>query len=377
MNEETWCGISASSAGATIGCPGRLALPRVNETSDAAERGNILHAFARIVAKNPAAREQALLEVPEEHRLVAERLDITGALSDIKPIGFEMAYALDVKNRKVRFIGENIDRDYNGVLERSGKPLLGRYEIPFTIDVEGFIGDTPVELDYKSGQYIGDPAEHWQRRVCATGMMLKHETASAISRVAYIWQDGSIHPDKHEFTILDAEDYCDKLVAAIDAVWAARRTLAGGTMPTLNPSDDNCKYCPAMTSCPYYLNVAKAMLGRVVEIEKGPDFAELTEEELFRVWTDLKQIEDVVDKQLKRMKVLAARKPFGDSQYEIAPSAKAKASFDADGARGMITLLLGKLGYSEDEIAAKLAKLTKKTEYNEYRKRKRSLPLAS
>lgn len=377
MNTDVWCGISASNAGAVIGCPARLALPQVRETGEAAERGNALHAFARVVAKNPDARAQALLDIPEEYRTTAAGMNVELALEGIDNRRYEMAYALDAKTRTARFIGENIGRDYAGTLERNGQRPLSRYEIPFTIDVVGVINGVPVELDYKSGQSIGDPEKHWQRRVCATGLMCYFDTPTAISRVAYIWADGSIHPDGHEFNALDADDYCDELVKAIDAVWAARALLATQVMPTLSPSDDNCKYCPAMLSCPVYLNVAKAMLGRVVEIEKGPDLTTLSEAELFKVWTDLKQAESIVDAQLKRMKTLAAEKPFGDETYEIAPAMKAKTGFDAGAARGLIVQLLGREGLSEEEIASRLAKLTYKTEYPEYRKRKRQLPMAS
>lgn len=377
---EQWCGLSASSVGATIGCPARLALPQCRTTSEAADRGTALHAFARIVGKNPAARAQALLDIADDYRATAEGMDIAAALADIEPIGFELAYALDVKKRSVRYIGENIERDYNAALIAKGLPPLGRYEVPFTMDVVGHIRSgackgVPVELDWKSGQYLGDPSEQWQRKICASGLIFLYDVPEAISRLGYIWQDGSIHPDGCPFTMLDAEDFCDTVVKAIDAVWEARLLFANGIMPTVNPSDDNCKYCNAIASCPHYTNFAKAMLGKLQAIENGPELGALSPSELIKVWDELKQAEKIVEHQLKALKALRANGvQIEDEQYEVAAKTKSRGFFDAAKARGLLITLLGRQGMSEEQITAELAKLNGKTEYPEYRKAKRRLP---
>lgn len=368
---EGWSGISASAAGATIECPARLALPQARATSDAAERGNELHAFARIVTVNPSGRDQALLDVPEKWRHTAAGMDIALALEGLQVVGCERAYALNVNDRTVRFIGENIDRGYNEELKRQGQPLLGRYEIPFTIDVEAFHGATPVELDYKSGQSIGDPSEHWQRRICATGLMIYHDTPTAISRVAYIWDDGTIHPDGTEFSILDAEDYCDILVKAIDAVWEARRLFSNRIMPTVYPSDTACKYCPAVMSCPYQTNIAKSMLGKLQAIENGPELSALTPEELGQVWEMAKTAESIVTPLLKNLKGIADTTPLPVGPgHEVRWQTKSRKYFNDAAARGMIVTLLGRLGHSDEEISSQMKKLEGKTEYREYRKLK-------
>lgn len=368
MNNDGWCGVSASSAGPTILCPTRLALPPAFSSGDEADRGNAFHAFARTTTVNPGAREQALLEVPEEWRHTAAGMNLDLALDGLRVVGCEKAYALDAKSMTVRYIGENIERDYNGVLERRGQPRLGKYEVPFTMDVEAFWNDTPVELDYKSGQSIGDPSEHWQRRICATGLMLFHDTPTAISRVAYIKDDGTIVPDGHEFSILDAEEFCETLVRTIDAVWEARRKLALGIMPAVYPSDDACKYCPAMVSCPYYTNFAKSMLGRLKAIESGPDLAALSGEDAIKVWEELKTAEKIVETSLKSLKKIAEQKPFGNGTHEVRPKMKSRTYFDDGAARGLIVTLMGRLGSSEEEIQGQLKKLHGKTEYPEFRK---------
>lgn len=378
-SEDAWSGVSGSGAGPVLACPARLALPGARTTTEAAERGHELHEFARVCTVFPAGRAQALLDMTEKYRHTAEGMNLGEALDGLNVVGCERAYALNVQSRECRFIGENIDRDYNGELARQGKPLLSRYEIPFSIDVEAATEQSiPVELDYKSGQSIGEVSEHWQRRICATGLMFHYESPTAISRVAYIWDDGSIHPDGHEFSVFDAEDFCDEQVKSIDAVWMARLLFANGIMPEVRPSDEACAYCPAMMSCPYYTNFAKAMLGRLKEIEKGPEVSELASEEKAKLWEELKKAEKVLENTLDALKKMAAEEPFPvGEKYEVRPQEKTRSYFDDSKARGLIVTLLSKQGMSEDDIQTQLSKLHGKTKYQEIRKVKRHLPLAS
>ncbi len=356
-------GVSASSVGPTILCPTRAVLPQVRDTGEAAVRGNELHEFARLVTENPGCREAALAAVPEDYRHTAEGMNLAGALDGLEVLGCEMAYALNVQTRTTRFIGRNIGRNYGAI---------GKYEIPFTIDVEAVVDGVPVELDYKSGKNIGPVKEHWQRRVCATGLMFFHDTASAISRVAYIWEDGSIHPAGDEFNIFEAEDYCDEMLKMLDAVYAAEAKLYGGEMPTTYPSDDACKYCPAMMSCPAMTNFAKAMLGKLEAIEKGPELSTLAPAELLEVWETAKRAAVIAETVIDSLKVLAEKQAFGNEEYEVRGKAKdGKAYFDAGKARGLITVLLGKLGAEDEEIKNQIAGLMGKgKEYTEYRKYK-------
>lgn len=377
---DAWCGVSGSSAGATIECPTRLALPQSRTTSDQADRGTELHAFARICTVNPDGRAQALLDMPEKWRHTAAGMNIAAALEGLRVVGTETAYALDVQKRTVRFIGNNIERKYNETLVAGGQAPIGRYEIPFSMDVEAFYNDIPVELDYKSGQSIGDVEEHWQRRVCAAGLMFFYDTPTAISRVAYIRDDGTIIPDGTEFSVMDAEEFCDQLVKAIDAVWEARLLFANGIMPTVYPSDGACAYCPVMESCPYYTNFAKSMVGRLQAIEAGPELSTLTSDEKAKIFAELKIAEKIVEQQLGALRKLAAIEPIpalGDEDKEYRATQRSRSSFDGAAARGMIATLLRRDNKTDDEIADVLKKLDKSTSYTEVRKVKRILPVAS
>lgn len=366
---SAWCGVSASAVGATIECPPRAALPASRESGEYADRGNSIHEFSRTIGKNPAGREAALAEVPEAWRHTCEGLRLEEALAGISMLGFERAFALDVKHRTVRFIGENIGRDYNGELARRGLPPLGEYEIPYTMDGDGLIdGDVPIEVDYKSGQYQGEASEQWQRRVCCAGLIYFHGAAEARSRTAYIWDDGRMVVDPCEFTMLDAEDFCDEMIEMVDAVNAAKRMLADGKMPTVYPSDTACKYCPALTQCPAQMNIARAMLGKFQDITHGPQLETLSPEELGQVWAMAKAAEKLIEPVLKSLKLVASTTPLPvDETKEVRPMLRSRSYFDDSKARGLIVMLMGQAGATEEEIQAKLASLSGKTEYEEYR----------
>ncbi len=375
VSSPGYSGISASSAGAVIACPARLALPQSIETAGAAaDRGNALHEYARVCATHPERKAEALAAVPEEYRDTARGMNIDGALDGLRVIGCERSYILNVTDRTVRYVGENIERKYNETLEARGEEGLRRYDVPFTVDVEAFFGDVPVELDYKSGQSIGDPSENWQRRICAIGLMLYHGTATAISRVAYIRDNGDIEPDGCEFSMLDVEDYCDTLVRAIHTVEADREHVANGVVPTVYPDRDaQCRYCNAFTCCPYWTNLTKAAMGRMNGLGDVSTLTSLEMGTAMDFIDDVLKVAKVMKDQL-REHALKQPLPVGDT-YEYKVGYKRGASyFDAAAARGKIAALMSKAGATEEEVSKAIADLTHPGgEVQEVRKRKRHL----
>jgi hypothetical protein len=238
-----------------------------------------------------------------------------------------------------------------------------------SMDVVAFWNDVPGEMDYKSGQSVGNPEEHWQRRLCATALMFFYDSPTAFSRVVYIWDDGSLHPDGCDFTCIDADGFCDEMVETIDAVWDARDLFAGGVMPDVYPDDDTCSYCPAQMSCPYWTNFAMAMAGRLQAIESGPTVEAMAPTELARVWEDSKQAETIAEHTLKGLKVIAAKQPIaiGDT-HVVEGRERSRTYFDDAKARGLIIILAARAGMSDEETNAALAELNGKTAYTEFRK---------
>ena len=371
---EGWCGISGSNAGAVLECPARLAFPQARETGSFAARGTELHEYARQVVLHPNKREELLLAIDDEKiRATAEGMDVQAALEGVTSPHCEPAYVLNVKDRTARLIGTNIHRQY------AKHSKLTRYDIPMSMDVVGFVeGCVPCEIDYKSGRNVGKPEEHWQRRVCTAALMFHHETDTAYGRVAYIWEDGSIHHDGHEFTVLDAWGYCAQLVTAIDAVWEARLKFVSGISPDVSASDEACSYCPALVYCPYWTNLARSMLGQLVEAEKGPGITALSLEDMGRIWDLAKKAIKISEKVVEAGKLIATSTPLpiGVDKEVKAKWLPGKKYFDAARARGEIVKLAAKAGMTEEateEILNSLNGIGKS--YAEFRTSKRILPV--
>jgi len=360
---DGYTGASASGVGPMIGCPPRMALPQSRSTGEYAIRGNIIHNFCRLIGFNPDNREAALAEIEDEKiRTTCRGIDLAEVFRGIDIVAFERAYILNVKERTVRLAGDNIERQYNKALVSKGLEPLGKYDVPATIDFVGMRGDVPIETDYKSGQSIGDPEVHWQRRVCAVALMIHYGTATAESRVAYVKEDGEILLDGCEFSCMDIDDFCDQVVEAIDKVVEAKRMLAARRMPTVTPSDDNCKYCNALLNCPHWTNMAKAMGGTLTAVETGPDLRTLTPEDFGVLWVKMKHYRVILDNIETVGKILAETSPLiVDNEWEIKPVWQSGRSFFNDSAaRGTITQLMLAQGASQEEVDAKLRSLVGK-----------------
>lgn len=369
-----WTGISGSGAGDVAACPARAAFPQCRTSGDYADRGIALHKFAQMVTLYPKRRDEFLADVPEEWRHTAAGMDVAAALDGVLVQACEISYAVNVKDRTARLIGTNIDRAYEAHLAACGEAPLGLYEIPMTLDVEGIVDinreSVPIEIDYKSGQSVGAVEDHFQRKMSSAALMFYYGASETISRVAYIWDDGTIHQEGHEFTLIDAWDTCDVMVEAIDRVLAARAKLARGESLTVYPDrEKQCKYCDAFTVCPYWsnllwsANVGLDEVGKAVSAEqkgKALDYVK-----------DVLKVAKVLEDQLKEH---AAREPLPvDDVYEYVASSKAgKSYFDQAGARGLLATLLLQSGLSDEAVFAKLATLNKTGKsYPEVRKRKK------
>lgn len=368
-----WTGISGSAAYDVAACPPRVVLPKARKNGQYAERGNVLHDYCRKLGAHPSKRLAYLAALDEEYRLTAEGIDLGDALEGIEVKGREVAYILDVKNHTCRYIGENIERAYEEYLAENNLPPLTKYEIPFTIDVEGVstVLGCPLELDYKTGMSIGDPFEHGQRRIAAAGLLFHHDVPLVVSRVAYIDEFGAVTPDGCDFTMLDAIETCDKMVRAIDAVARVREQVARGETPTVYPDrDKQCKYCDSFVYCPYWsslLSTTAATL-QAQGISGEPGSVMKFVKDLIKVATEL---EDQLKERAKREPLIV-----DDENEYRAEWRDGRKYFDNAAARGLIIQLAGRLGEDEKQIEQRLAGLNKQGKsYQEVRKRKRELPV--
>lgn len=368
-----WLGITGSAGYDVAACPPRAAFPQCREAAgEAAARGTALHLFAQQCIEDPGNRNTHLAAVPLEWRETARGMNLNLALDGIVVEGCEVAFALDVKNQTCRMIGKDIDRKYAETLAANGQPPLSLYEIPFTVDVHGAINGVPVELDYKSGQYVGEVEEHGQRRISAAGLMFFYEVDEVISRIAYIKEDGDIIPDGYSFTVFDAYDTCEKMVTAVDAVVASRALFDQGKIPNVYPDrEKQCRYCPAFDYCPFWTNLVRAAVGEAATL---PTVEQLTAEQRGQAMDHVKDVMKAFKALEDKLKAAAYKAPLPiDDTYEFRAEPKAgKTYFDDAAARGKLVKLLHQSGLSQDEVDAEMARFTKQASpYLEVRKRKR------
>lgn len=367
-----WSGTTGSAAGDIAACPARAALPQCKTTGEAADRGNELHKFAEMTTLFPERREQLVNDVSEEWRETARNMDLANAHAELEGVRrlCEVSYVVNVKERTAIFLGTNVNREY----EKFGP--LGRYDIPLTIDLEDTVlGGTPCEQDYKSGRYLGEPSEQFQRKLSAAALMFFHGASEAVSRVCYIWEDGTTKLDGCEFTLIDAWETCDVMVKAIDRVHAAKEQIKAGTTPTVYPDPDRqCKYCGAFSVCPYWSNLLK---GASDKLSLAPDF-EVVSAQVKGEWMDyVKRVLKVASALEESLKEHAKREVLPvDDTYEYASSWKnGRSYFDNAAARGLLVTLLARDGLSQEEIDQRLAAFQKKGGKVEEVRKRRRLPL--
>lgn len=348
--------LSASNADRVVACPASDVLPQIREENEAAEKGTIIHEFLQGLTMFPGEREQLLARVPDAHREYCRRLDITPVLNGLTVVGVEMAYALNVASQTVRFIGSNIGRNYG---------RLDRYEVPCTLDVEAIRTDgTPVELDWKTGRFMDEIENRWQRRICATAMILKHGTSEAGSANVYTRDDGGLYPDRCDFSIVDALGFCAELKSAIDRRDYAAEVITAGRVPDVYPNTEKqCKYCPARDACPATTALVRSFTRELATTDMLAAIEVATPEEQGFALGRVKQFASLAEVIEKRLKAIAKERalPAGDG-YEWRACEKSREYFDADAARG----LLVSLGATPEQVA----NLNKKTHYKEVRRLK-------
>ncbi len=380
MTERWHVNTSGSQAGTHFGCPpSGGAFPRAHTTSTAAERGNEIHEYCRAMSVMQGRdwseegyeeyRKTTLARVPEEYRNTCAGLKFGEVLDGLTVIGAEHSFAVNVKERTARFIGIDIHRDYAGALERAGQSPLQAYEIPLSIDIVARASTgTIVELDWKSGRHLGDPAANWQRRLSSIALMFFYGEEEAISRVAYIWDDGRVQHDGCDFTYLDAVEFCAQAVDGLDRVRAAMVQVLGGTIPTVYPSDDGCKYCSSFAYCPYWTTFAKNMAGIIDGLPTVDDLETIDLDALAAVLETVKKAEKIFEVLGTGLKAIASETPIPlGPDHEYRKGESSRTSFDQALARG----LLVRLGATEEQ----LADLYRKNTFDEFRRRKRILPL--
>jgi len=223
--------LTASGLEAVERCPSSAVLPRVPESSEAAEDGTRLH---EVLATRVAyLRAPVLTLSPEEtdwSDVVLERHPwLTSHVS-------EVAYAYDVATGRGRLLGRNLGRAYD----------VGPTEIAGTADyvrVDESAGLVEV-VDLKTGRAdVTHPSENLQLAVLALAASSWHSVTTV--RVGILAAPVGSTPwvTWHELGPLDLLHAAARIRRLVEAVEAAKTTpkySVGGW----------CGYCPARRACP-------------------------------------------------------------------------------------------------------------------------------
>lgn len=244
-------------------CPPSVVLPQIEEVDvdkPLADRGKIIHAFLERVRL--IGREAALAEVPQEHRLICELLDL-----EALPVRLaaEVAFLYDVKARTAREIGRSIGRDYDGHLRRTGQAPVGPNEIPCTIDLVGLMkygadgSDSGYIGDYKSGRTRYPAPDKFGQTLLAALCVLKvYEVRDVVVELIYIRSDGDHFGARRLVDEWDLETFADELERAWDLAAAAELDLEAGRGVAVNEGP-HCEYCEAYKNCPAKVALVKSL----------------------------------------------------------------------------------------------------------------------
>ena len=331
---------SASGNERLLACPSSLALPRVNRSSEYADRGHGIHGYIwAILSGTP--QDVALAAVDQEHRETCRLIDWQKLCGDLDGIECEAAYALDVRARTARLLGHNLGRNY---------PALGEWEIPGSLDLTGRrrSDGRRVVIDVKSGyQDVTPTEENGQARFFAAVFHLLDGEAEVDCRIAKLKPSGDVWNEPATFDAWAIDEHLDELETSVERSKEARRVyLAGGTPEFTEGAW--CGYCPAADACPAKNRLARSMAGDLSAIEGK--IGMMTPADAGRAYEIAHdRISPVLTRVLESLKERARREPLplsGDMELREAPYEKEQPDF-----QGALALAR-ELGASEAQIKA-------------------------
>jgi hypothetical protein len=337
---------SASAVDRVDHCPPSHVLrPRAEESGDYAERGNHIHEFARragpaYLRGDTSEFALALSCVPLEYQATCNQLDFATALSDLTIVQTEPAYALDAQSGSVVALGNNIAREYAQSCQKLYRRDIGEFEFCSSLDVEAMHADGhPCATDWKSGMKNKSAADMWQMRIQCYCLAIKYDAAAVWARVVYIDEDGSVTIDSYLFSRMELDSVPGDLMAILARVMKAQAEIDAGLQPTVYPSAEICKYCPALRSCHAQTALVKAMLTDI-DLE-GLDVSGLTIGQVGSAWGKLKQYAQLAKKLEDSLKARLYQEGAvpADKGYEYRVTDGSKTSMDQDKARGLLVML--------------------------------------
>jgi hypothetical protein len=341
---------SGSSLERAAACPISFSLPQVTRAGIYAEQGTAIHAFIRARLIGTALIE-ALAFVPEDLRDTCRGIDLQKIVGEMAIVRSEISYAIDVKERTVRVLGENIHRQYEKAAKELGAPLTP-YEVPLTLDAEGRTRDgVEIAGDVKTGwKAIVPVREHRQVRAEAYARAL-HAGADVVgARIWKVIEGGQIKTDPHLFEPLELDEVGDDMFEIIEGVHVARKRFQSDGEISMNPGPW-CEHCPSAPLCPARIELARAIVTQGGSLVAS--LTKMTPEQEWQSWTMVSTAMRLFDEIKDSLKTIATQRfmqgePISspDGLEHVKPIEVTKSNFKRESALA----LLRELGADEDQI---------------------------
>ena len=331
---------SASGVERLMACAPSGFLPQSDVTNRWQERGSVVDGFVRSVLSGTPIEYALKLIEDKATRETCRKLDFRRLGGDLSEVRCQVAYAIDIRTRTARELGVGINRAYASC-------ALNDNEMPGTDDIEGiaFVHRGPCVLDVKAGyQLVTRCEDNGQMRFYCAAKMLVTGADAVEGRIAYVKPTGAVIVDSHMFTALELDTFLDELEDAVArAREQKRRYLAGG--PLSVATGEHCKYCGALSWCPEYTRLAKAMLGEALDIEQR--VSELTLPEAGAAYLKANDMQTILDRIFHALDARARQEWIPTRPGKaIRPLVYERRSFDT----GAAIELLKKLGATDEEI---------------------------
>jgi RecB family exonuclease len=348
--------LSASGIGRLRLCPASGALPSVNESSAAADRGTAIHDF---VAKALIyGRDAALEGCTAEERKLYEPIDLD-AIRALIPEGAEIlcevALEYNTDTGESRVLGHHIGRAYPA---RPGC-VYG------TIDLLARTPSHGVVLDFKTGLKVEAARDNWQLKTLAVPVARVFGVSRIQIGIVYLWGEQTI-PDLATMTDFDLDAATTELERVVLAVDDARRIIADGLVPDVNPSETACKWCGCYAVCPAKTAMIKALPAQLRTAEETVDA--LTPEGKGAAWEWLDDAERSIKKLREILRDHARHEPFvTPSGATVQPVEESKRYVDGEKAYPILVAEFGDdvIGpaFARDTSATALKKIFKGAEH--------------
>lgn len=330
---------SASNAEAFVKCGASHVLPQSDKHGDYRDKGSEAHEPLAAVINNrvPQTTLRGVMAVKD--------FNLGEVLEGTHTRRAETAYAVNVKEKTARYLGQDLGRNY-------GK--LEPYEIPCTIDVEAKLSSDgrPWIRDWKFGTY----ASWWQLLVqgmaIAYGAADDEEPAYEVD-AGFVFIDATVHGAWYfeEKKILSLEEI-DEAAEALYNAWqrVEQWGQAFQESKTVPPQavGDWCKYCKAFTSCPSQWKLVGALLNDLTGIEQS--IPEYTPEDMGLAWAKVRSVKAQLERIEDAIKGAALREavPLPSGKYLQMIECQGRVSVDKDIAQQTIR----RLGGSDADIDA-------------------------